>query len=418
MRKPAKLGQAFNRLYASATASHIADGVLSTAAPLLATTLTQDPILIAGIAALAMLPWLLFGIPLGALVDRVNRRLALAIASGVKFSAAAGISLAIATGHMNIWVLYVATFLIGTTEVVSDTAMQSMIPKLLKKNQLETGNSRLSIAQTILGTFIGTPLGGLLYAVAIWVPFAFNAAGFLVSALLLLLIPIKVKKDFNRASDTSHREPTHFVEDIKVGILHLWNDKKLLRLVITTASIGFTFNVGTATMVLFILNVLHVPAAYFGLIFTLEGVSGLISSIQAASLSKRFGRGRVLAISITLCPLVIGLQGFATNIYFFVAMLVIFGYLISLWNILLMSTYHELIPNEMFGRVHGTRRTLVWGLMPFGSMIGGWIATFDLHAPFFVTGIFGTLIGLSAMRFISKLQPKKLAEDNCALAIL
>ena len=79
------------------------------------------------------------------------------------------------------------------------------------------------------------------------------------------------------------------------------------------------------------------------------------------------------------------------------------NYTISIWNVLLMSTYHELIPNELFGRVHGARRTLVWGMMPIGSLIGGWIATFDLRAPFWIMGGIGVIVGLLSLPFLSSL---------------
>jgi MFS family permease len=403
--KPEPLGQAFNRLWTSTLSAHVADGVLATAAPLLATRLTDNPVLIAGLAAVVMLPWLLFGIPIGGLLDRVNRRMAMVVAGSVRVVAAALVALAIGAGFMNIYLLYVLAFVIGITDVVTDTAAQSMIPKMLHETHLERGNSRLQIAQTVLQTFIGAPLGGFLYAVAIWIPFAFNAAGFAIAALLILLIPMKAKADWNRASiaDTAPVKGT-FWKDVRFGIRYLWQDKSLLRLVVTTATIGFCFSASTATMVLYILKVQHVPEALYGLVMTIDGVAGLLGAINAPYWSKRLGRGTALAISIVGAPFFLGISGFMPNFGLFLATGMLHMYLISIWNILLMSTYHSLIPNELFGRIHGTRRTLVWGMMPLGSLLGGWLATFGLQVPFLMSAIIATAVGVSAFGFIRRLE--------------
>ncbi|MFM6980283.1 MAG: MFS transporter [Micrococcales bacterium] len=419
-RKSMSLGRPFDRLFGSSLASHISDGLLATSAPLLATTLTKDPILIAGLSALVMLPWLLFGIPIGGLLDRIDRRKALAAAAIIKLSSAAALSVAIATGSIHIWMLYVASFLIGTAEVVSDTAIQSMLPQLVKHEQIEKANSRLNIAHTILGNFIGTPLGGLLYAVAIWIPFAMNSLGFAIAAALVLLIPTAIKAEWNKAMIPPEREPSTFWQDVKFGVKYLYEDKVLLRLVITTASIGFLFNVSTSTAILYLLDVLKMPAAWFGIIMAIEGVASILGSIHAPKLSKRFGRSRMLAISILFCCVATGAAGYVPNIWVFVPISMIFQYLISIWNILLMSTYHDMIPNHLFGRIHGTRRTLVWGLMPIGALIGGAIAQIDLRTPYLATLIIGTAIALFSFKFLKNLPQKKeefLAEDNSALTI-
>ena len=89
------------------------------------------------------------------------------------------------------------------------------------------------------------------------------------------------------------------------------------------------------------------------------------------------------------------------QIYIFIVLSTIAAFTISQWNILLMSTYQSVIPAHLYGRVHGTRRTLVWGLMPFGSLLGGFIAKSGLRAPLIVGGAIATVIaGLSIPFFM------------------
>jgi hypothetical protein len=76
---------------------------------------------------------------------------------------------------------------------------------------------------------------------------------------------------------------------------------------------------------------------------------------------------------------------------------------VTTWNILLMSIYHQIIPTELFGRIHGTRRTLVWGLMPIGALLGGLIATVDLRLPFVLAGGISFLVAATGYRFVKRL---------------
>jgi MFS family permease len=162
------LGPAFNRMWGASLLTSLADGVLIAAAPLLAVSLTKNPVLISAISALVMLPWLLFAIPIGAIVDRVDRRFLLAGANSIRCVMAALIALAISTHIITIYWLLLATFLIGICEVTADTTSQSLIPQILDKSQFERGNSRFQISETVIQGFIGTPISGFLYALAIY----------------------------------------------------------------------------------------------------------------------------------------------------------------------------------------------------------------------------------------------------------
>jgi MFS family permease len=170
-----------------------------------------------------------------------------------------------------------------------------------------------------------------------------------------------------------------------------------------TTSLGFWFNFGTATVVLFILKVLHLKPQYFGLVMAIQGTGSIIASLTAARASERFGRARVMGWSmIVQCAIWIA-TAFLTNIVPFVLMGIIATGLGTYWNILIMVTYQELIPNHLYGRIHGTRRTLVWGMMPFGSLLGGYVSTFGLRIPIFIGGVIGTVIAALNFRFLQRL---------------
>lgn len=392
------LGPAFNRMWGASLLTNLADGVLIAAAPLLAVSLTKNPVLISVISALVMLPWLLFAIPIGAIVDRVDRRFLLAGANATRFIIAALIALAIATQTITIYWLFLATFLIGICEVTADTTTQSLIPQILDKSQLEKGNSRLQVSETVVQGFIGTPLSGFLYAIAIYIPFIANSLGFLVAAVLAASIPAKFFQDIR--NEASEKVKPDFLAEMKFGIGYLYNEKALLRLVLTTASIGLCYSMSTSTIVLFILQELKLTPSLFGLVLAIQSSGAILGALAAPKLSSAFGRSRVMAICIFLSSLIILLQGLAPNIYVFISLATIASFTITNWNILLMSTYQSVIPGHLFGRIHGTRRTLVWGLMPFGSLLGGFIAKGGLRLPLLIGGAIATVIALLSFRFL------------------
>jgi MFS family permease len=170
-----------------------------------------------------------------------------------------------------------------------------------------------------------------------------------------------------------------------------------------TTSIGFWFNFGNATIILFLLKTLHLKEQYFGLAMSITGIGSVIASLSAAKVSQRFGRGKVMWFSMFIQCAIWIVQASLHSYVPFIALGILNALLGTYWNILIMSTYQELIPNHLYGRIHGTRRTLVWGMMPFGALLGGYVSTFGLRAPIFIGGAIAIVITIFNFGFISRL---------------
>ena len=406
------MNPAFNRMWTSSIVSNLSDGVMVAAVPLLAISLTDSPVLISAIGAMVMLPWLLFAIPIGALVDRLDRRFILAGANAIRSGVVGILALIIALDHVTIYWLLVAAFIIGICEVASDTTAQSLIPQILEEKDFEKGNSRLQISETVIQGFIGAPISGFIYAFAIYLPFFINSLGFAVSALFALSIPVKYLQDVR--IEEAEKTSRHFVSDMKFGITYLYSQKILRRLVVTTASIGLCYSMGSATMVLFIIKELELPEKYFGVFLAVQGVGAIAGALIASRMSSKFGRSEVMTFAIVASSFVLLFQGFSPNIYIFVALGTFGGFVISQWNVLLMATYQTVIPNELYGRIHGTRRTLVWGTMPIGSLIGGFLASFSLRLPMYIGGAIATILALFSVNFLLNIEKRYLSERTLA----
>jgi MFS family permease len=402
MTKSVPLGHDFSRIWSASLITNLVDGVLRLAAPLLAVSLTEDPILIGALTALGLLPWLFFAIPIGAIVDRVDRRKALVLGNTLRAAIALFIAFAVSQGFINIWLLLISVFFFGICEVLVDTTSQAVLPQILDKSNYERGNSRLQISEVIVSQFAGAPLSGLLYAVSIALPFFFSTTGFILAGLLILLFPFEREINARKEGDSGQAK-LGLKGDIKFALNYLYQDKQIFSIVVITTLLGFFYSLSNAIAPLFILKELKVSPALFGVVLAIQGVGALAGSIAAPMVSKYLGRGKALAINVFFASLLVIFIGLSPNAYFFVAVSVLIGFTISVWNILLMSLYQSLIPPELYGRIHGARRTIVWGLMPIGAIIGGVIARGGLRLPFLIGGVIATLIAFFSYKHIKRI---------------
>lgn len=402
MTKSVPLGHDFSRIWSASLITNLVDGVLRLAAPLLAVSLTEDPILIGALTALGLLPWLFFAIPIGAIVDRVDRRKALVLGNSLRAAIALFIAFAVSQGFINIWLLLISVFFFGICEVLVDTTSQAVLPQILDKSNYERGNSRLQISEVIVSQFAGAPLSGLLYAVSIALPFFFSTTGFILAGLLILLFPFEREINARKEGEVGQAK-LGLKGDIKFALNYLYQDKQIFSIVVITTLLGFFYSLSNAIAPLFILKELKVSPALFGVVLAIQGVGALAGSIAAPMVSKYLGRGKALAINVFFASLLVIFIGLSPNAYFFVAVSVLIGFTISVWNILLMSLYQSLIPPELYGRIHGARRTIVWGLMPIGAIIGGVIARGGLRLPFLIGGAIATLIAFFSYKHIKRI---------------
>ncbi|MGA1334225.1 MAG: MFS transporter [Candidatus Nanopelagicaceae bacterium] len=402
MTKSVPLGHDFSRIWSASLITNLVDGVLRLAPLLLAVSLTEDPILIGALTALGSLPWLFFAIPIGAIVDRVDRRKALVLGNSLRAAIALFIAFAVSQGFINIWLLLISVFFFGICEVLVDTTSQAVLPQILDKSNYDRGNSRLQISEVIVSQFAGAPLSGLLYAVSIALPFFFSTTGFILAGLLILLFPFEREINARKEGEVGQAK-LGLKGDIKFALNYLYQDKQIFSIVVITTLLGFFYSLSNAIAPLFILKELKVSPALFGVVLAIQGVGALAGSIAAPMVSKYLGRGKALAINVFFASLLVIFIGLSPNAYFFVAVSVLIGFTISVWNILLMSLYQSLIPPELYGRIHGARRTIVWGLMPIGAIIGGVIARGGLRLPFLIGGVIATLIAFFSFKHIKRI---------------
>ncbi|WP_375384179.1 MFS transporter [uncultured Microbacterium sp.] len=396
------LGRDFGKLWTAAAFSNLADGLGRTAVPLIATSLTRDPVAIAAIGALAFLPWLIFGLPAGMLVDRFDRRWVMALANTLRGGVALVLSIMIVTGTMKIWSLLVATLVFGIGETLFDNATNAVIPSLVEKPALDRANGFMQAAQVTIDSFIATPIAGVLFAVSMVLPVWIGAAGYIIPIALAIFLPLSaarpLRHDPQPRDDGEARAPV----SAKSAAGYLWHHHYLRVIVVFTSIVGCAFSFAQAPTILYFLDTMHVQPAAIGFVTAGVGMGALGGSLTAPALVQRFGRGAVMLwANIAAGLFLIGLA-FAPEVITAVIAYAGMAFAVSTWNVPWGALRQTIVPGEIFGRVLGIIRSFTWGLFPFATLLGGFVARIDLRLPYLIAAVVTLVATAIATRLILK----------------
>lgn len=404
-----RLGAEFGKVFTANLSSSLADGIARTAVPLLAVQLTTDPLLVSGIAALQMVPWLLFAIPAGLIVDGVDRRAALAVSNALRTLLAVSLFVLAATDSLTIWSLYVVIFLYGIGETVYDGAIRAVIPSIVGKPLLPAANGRIEAAETVVQNFLAGPLTSLLFAVTVLIPLGANALAFALAAALAIFLPaVASGRQFATPRPVTR---VSWGRQLSEGYRFIFANRMLTTLLFLSTFIGLCYSAATATFVLFLVDDLGLPEAWFGIFMLTGAAGGILGSLIASRLTARFRAGPTMAVANVVASAPIVSLFFLPDLWVAGAAWFVTSAAVLVWNVLVMSLRQSIIPGRLLGRVHGSWRTILWGSMPIGSVLGGLLARVEITLPFLVGGGLATLAGLVFFRFLARL-PNPEEVDN------
>jgi MFS family permease len=381
------LGRDFHLLFSAAAVSTLGDGVALTALPLLAARLTRDPLPVSLVSSAGHLPWLLFGLLSGAMVDRYDRRRLMWGTDAFRAVLVGALALGVAFDRMGIWTLTVLAFVLGCAGTLFDGAAQAMIPAVVPNDNepLQRANGRLYGAQLIGQEFVGPAAGGALFAAAAAVPFALDAGSFVVSALLIAGIRgrFRAVPTGSGSGAAPGRRPSIW-RDIGEGVGWLWRHRLLRTLAVLVALINLSGNAGYAVLVLLATGPLHLDSAGYGLLVAVAAVGGVAGTLSAARIASRFGVAVTLRWSTALLAASDLGVAFTPNAWTCAASLAIRSFAGFLFNVAGVPLRQVLVPDSLRGRVISAFRVLGFGAVPVGSVVGGVLASaFGLRAPFF-----------------------------------
>ncbi|MCU1506069.1 MAG: hypothetical protein JWP05_1038 [Microbacteriaceae bacterium] len=398
----APLGRTFGNLFTANLASSLGDGIARTAMPLLAVRVTDDPLLISGIAALALLPWLFFAIPAGILIDRIDRRLALAIANGVRTVLAVALLALSVGGGLTIWWLYLVVFVYGMFETVYDGAIRAVVPSIVDRGNLPRANARIEAGEQVVQNFVSGPVTSLLFVIAVVIPLGLNALVYAAAVVLALLLP-RVASGHQFTAMVGGESRVAWYRQFVDGFRFIMANRMMRTLWFYSTFIGVLFSMATAGLVLFLLSRLGLPEALFGVFMLSGAVGGILASFAVGWFKSRWGAGLTMAVMDLVSAVGLLFMGLVPTLWAAALGFFVTSATITVWNVLIMSLRQSVVPGRLLGRVHGTWRTLLWGSMPLGALLGGLLGRVDLTLPFIVGGGLATLASILFFRFLMTL---------------
>lgn len=378
----------FRLLWGATALSNLGDGLRVVALPLLATSVTNDPRLIAGVTVAERLPWLFFILPGGAWADRYDRRVLRMRLDMARAIVMVGLVAVILLDQVSIGLIFVVAAMLASAEAVVDSSSMAMVPATVELGDLERAGGRLGSTELAMNDLVGPPVGGLLFGLAIAIPFGLDALSFAGAALVMAFM------SGTFTSGAVHTPGVAMRTRVSEGFTWLWNQHLLRTLAIISTALGTASFVGNAVFVIYAREVLELSEFGYGILLVPGAVGGIVGSLTAPRL-RRF------PLRVTLSCAVLA-SGAATWLIASTSHPVVAGLLtavsfgaIMVWNVLTLALRQRLIPNEMLGRVGASYRFFVFLGMPVGALIGGILAyRYGVRSAIFVSGSILIFLGL------------------------
>lgn len=340
------------------------------ALPLLVLALTHSPAQVGLISATQLVPYLIFGLPAGALVDRWDRKVVMIMCDLIRFLAFGSVPLAVVLGHLAIAQLYLIAVVDGVSFVFFNTAQVAALPRVVAASQLPQATALNETAGTT-ATLIGPALSGLIISlgrttlVGATLAYLLDSVSYLMSALSLSAIRTPFQAPRGTRTGRSLRA------EVRDGLRFL-SAHPHLRL-IALLSMGITLCESPVYLAVVVLaqRSLRADARTIGLIISAAGLGGVIGSLLAQRLARRLSVGHMLIgltaikaaaiplAAVAVSPAVLGVS---------VAIVVMTG---PIYNVVQIPYRLSLIPDALQGRVNSVFRLLSFGGVSVGTAVGG-----------------------------------------------
>jgi predicted MFS family arabinose efflux permease len=373
---PRRLGVGFRWLVASSWISNLGDGFALAAGPLLVASQTRNASLVALAALLQRLPWLTFGVFAGALADRANRALMVAAVDMLRAGVLALLAVTVFTHHVDIALVLVVMFLLGTAEVFSTTASTTILPSLVERDDLTIANARLQAGFVTVFQLVGPPIGATLFAIGAGVPFVGQAALVAAGAALVAKIKLPPRKE----------EPTEarrVVGDIAEGFRWALRHPAVRTLVLTIFTFNITFGAAWAVLVLYAKERLGLSSVGYGLLTAAAAVGGIIGTVSYGWITRRVSLGNVMRAGLIIETFTHLSLALTTVPAVAMAIMVVFGAHAFIWGTTSITVRQRAVPEALQGRVTSVNALGVYAGLVIGAALSGPMADrWGITAPF------------------------------------
>lgn len=391
---PARLGRDFWFYFGGQAVSQLGSSFTIFALPLLVFKLTHSATNLALTTAAEAVPYLLFGLLLGAVVDRFDRKRLMLGSDVAQALVIAVIPVLAIAGVLRVADIYAVTFVQSTLGIIFNCGEFAAIPSLVGERELVTANARI-MATNNAGQILGPGLAGALVAFMPVADLLFVDAGsFLISSGCLAL----VRRSFNAATPATPARGSagsairSLLADVREGLAYVWSNPLLRSISIMMALINFVATTANSQLVLFARRALHATSSQTGFLYA-AGAAGVVAvSLLAGPLRKHFSFAVTALGALVVTGLATTVMALAGS---YPAALVLWAAASGfglLFNINTGALRQAIVPPQLFGRVVSVAQVLAWSAIPLGSLAGA--AAINLSGS--VTGVYAVIGGLTA----------------------
>jgi MFS family permease len=342
--------------------SSLGTGITLFAFPLLILAFTHSFAVAGFSGALGELPFLLFVLPAGVVVDRWNRKRIMIVCSVGLTLFVASIPIAIMLGHLTVIQLYIVSFLIGTLTVFYQLAQLAALTYVVPKQQLSTAVAQDEVVYGSV-SLLAPSIGGFLLNMSNVFPFLADT----VSYLLLIVSLFGI-----RASFQAPRSPraTNVFAEVREGFSWLWSHIVVRFLAFLTGYL-YVVMAGSILIVYAIARQHHISPLFIGVILAVGGGGNLLGTVIAPLVQRRIRFGWSLFFNMALFILLWPLYNFANAIISLAIVVAAIALLDSISSIIVSSYRLAIIPDELQGRVGSVYRLILYGSFTLGQVLVG-----------------------------------------------
>jgi len=341
------------------------------ALPLLILALTNSPAQTGFILSVQRLPFLLLSLPVGAFIDRWNRKLIMLLADAARFLLYGSLPIAYALAALTIVHLYLIALIGGIALVFFDIAHSAAVPRVVSPKQLPSAaalREGMSASADLLGAGIGGFLLGLAPTIAAGAALAYlaDSLSYLASVLGLAIIhtPFQAERLLQDSRPSLGRE-------VAAGLHFLWSHAHLRPLALLGTSIKLLGATSTLAIVVLARNELHLATLALGLILTVGGVGGIGGALFLPWLKTRVPAGQILLGVILLWVASAALLALAFSPVILIVGWTIFTLASPIYFATAFAYRANLVPDGLQGRVNSIYRTMLQAGVVLGSPLGG-----------------------------------------------
>jgi MFS family permease len=362
-----RLGMGYRSLWTASTSGALADGIAVTVLPLFMVSLTTNPVTVSLLQVASGLPWLVLGLHAGVLGDRWDRGRILWSADLFRMTVVLALLLVVLTDATSVPAILAAALCYGGATVLFRSASPAMLPSVVRESDLARANGRLQTGTTATGSLAGPSLGGLLFALATWIPFLTQACALAISVFALRRIPQP-----DQPPDPTPRPP--MLTEIAEGMRWIRRDPTLRALAIATTLLAASTGMLLAVLVLHVVDTLHGSESSYGLLFTLYASGGLAISTVVAQAHARWGTRRCLILSAALGAMSLLIVALGTTVTYAAVGMVLLGIATMIYNVIAVTVRQQRTPDQLLGRVSSVFNVLGVGSLPLAALAAGMLA--------------------------------------------